>query len=157
MKGRIPRIIPLPEEAIAILDSIDPTILRPPISCSLVGQPVAGSIIRRCGCCCASLGLDYDVHGFRTTFKSFGLRQPEACAGRASRRTRPLDHAIGGKVAETYRDTSLDRPSPHPERAVEFVSARAWPTPASTKCRPCRWSWITLRWRRPPLPKFDEL
>jgi hypothetical protein len=59
-------------------------------------------------------GPDYDVHGFRTTFKH-PLDIPAVELS--------LAHAIGNKVGEAYSRYQPDRPSPHPERAVEFVSA----------------------------------
>lgn len=52
------------------------------------------------------LGLDYDVHGVRTTFKSWALDNLKHPLDIPAVEL-ALDHAIGGKVAKTYRDTSL--------------------------------------------------
>ena len=52
------------------------------------------------------LGSEYDVHGFRTTFKSFCLDNLKHVLDEPAVEL-AHDHAIGGKVAETYRDTSL--------------------------------------------------
>ena len=52
-----------------------------------------------------ALGLDYDGHRFRTTFK-FALDNLKHVLD-SSAVAVVHDYAIGGKVAETYRDTSL--------------------------------------------------
>ena len=80
---------------------------RSPTDFVFAGSAAGGRLtIRPCGCCCASLVSDYDVHGFRTTFKSFCLDNLKHVLDEPAVEL-AHDHAIGGKVAETYRDTSL--------------------------------------------------
>ena len=105
VKGRTDHIIPLPDEAMAILRAIEPPNAAPTDYVFAGGAPQtinhqAMRLLLR------ELGYDYDVHGVRTTFKVLGAGQPEAPA-RCPAVELSLDHAIGGKVAETYRDTSL--------------------------------------------------
>ena len=106
VKGRNDHIIPLPEEAMAILREIMPD--NPAATDFVFTGSAAGGRINHQAMrlVLRALGLDYDVHGVRTTFKSWALdnlKHPlDVPAVELS-----LDHAIGGKVAETYRDTSL--------------------------------------------------
>jgi hypothetical protein len=78
------------------------------------------------------LGSEYDVHGFRKTLKSFCLDNLKHVLDEPAVEL-AHDHAIGGKVAETYRGTGLVR---HRrilnERYVALLTA--WPTPAPTRC-----------------------
>jgi hypothetical protein len=62
--------------------------------------------IRPCGLLLRELGSEYDVHGFRKTLKSFCLDNLKHVLDEPAVEL-AHDHAIGGKVAETYRDTSL--------------------------------------------------
>ena len=87
MKGRLPRIIPLPDEAMAILDSIRPS------------DPAPRDFVAHWVC-------TMTVHRFRTPFKSFCLDNLKHVLDEPAVEI-AHDHAIGGKVAETYRDTSL--------------------------------------------------
>jgi integrase len=121
MKGRLPRIIPLPDEAMAILDRIRPSDPAPrDFVCK--GAADGGRInYQAMRLLLRALGLDYDVHRFRTTFKSFCLDNLKHRL--ASRRTRPrsCNRRQGRRDLPRYQS---DRPPPHPERVVEFVSAR---------------------------------
>jgi integrase len=106
VKRRTDHIIPLPEEAMAILREIEPPNAAKTdfvFSGGAAGGRMNHQAMRLL---LRVLGLDYDVHGVRTTFKSWtldNLRHPlDVPAVELA-----LDHAIGGKVAETYRDTSL--------------------------------------------------
>lgn len=106
MKGRVARIIPLPQEAMNILDSLRP-VDPAPTDFVFAGRAAGGRISHQAmRLLLRALGSDFDVHGFRATFKSFcldNLKHPlDVLAVEIA-----LDHAIGGKVAETYRDTSL--------------------------------------------------
>jgi integrase len=106
VKGRTDHIIPLPDEAMALLRSIMPD--NPAPSDFVFSGAAAGGRINHQAMrlLLRALGIDYDVHGFRTTFKSWcldNLKHPlDIPAVELA-----LDHAIGGKVAEAYRDTSL--------------------------------------------------
>ena len=106
VKGRNEHIIPLPEEAMAILREIEPPNAAP-TDFVFTGSAAGGRINHQAmRLLLRELGLDYDVHGVRTTFKSWALdnlKHPlDVPAVELS-----LDHAIGGKVAEAYRDTGL--------------------------------------------------
>ena len=134
VKGRTDHIIPLPEEAMAILREIEPPNAAKTdfvFSGGAAGGRINHQAMRLL---LRVLGLDYDVHGVRTTFKSWtldNLRHPlDVPAVELA-----LDHAIGGKVAETYRDTSLiGHRRLLNERYVPFCAA--WPTPAFRGARP---------------------
>jgi integrase len=106
VKGRTDHIIPLPEEAIAILREImpdDPS----PTDFVFTGGAAGGRINHQAmRLLLRELGLDYDVHGFRTTFKSWTLDNMKHVLDSQAVEL-ALDHAIGNKVGEAYRDTSL--------------------------------------------------
>lgn len=121
MKGRVTRQIPLSAEAMAILDEIRPQIIEPEAyvfrgrggwtrdqdgrkaprrgMTGRMGIHEMRKVLR-------GLDLDWHVHGFRATFKSWvmdnkaHLLDPEAAE-------LCLDHAIGNAVQEAYRDTGL--------------------------------------------------
>ena len=106
VKGRTDHIIPLPDEAMAILREIEPPNASP-TAFVFAGSAAGGRIKHRAmRLLLRELGLDYDVHGFRTTFKSWALDNLKHVFD-APAVELAHDHAIGGKVAETYRDTSL--------------------------------------------------
>ena len=128
MKGRTARDIPIPEEAMAILHAIIPADAKPT---DFVFTGKAGGRIghQRMRALLKHFGLPYDVHGFRTSFKSWALDNLK----------HPLDipavelahaHAIGNKVAETYRDIGLVK---HRrilnERLVSFLTGMAYTGP----------------------------
>jgi integrase len=73
VKGRTDHIIPLPEEAMAILREIMPD--NPsPTDFVFTGGAAGGRINHQAmRLLLRELGLDYDVHGVRTTFKSWAL------------------------------------------------------------------------------------
>ena len=106
VKGRTPHVIPLPEEAIAILDSIRPD--NPaPTDFVFSGGAAGGRINHQAmRLLLRELGLDYDVHGFRTTFKSWALDNMKHVLDEKAVEL-ALAHAIGNEVAEVYRDTGL--------------------------------------------------
>jgi integrase len=106
MKGRLPRTIPLPAEAMAILREIMPE--NPSPSDFVFSGAAAGGRINHQAMrlLLRALGLPYDVHGVRTTFKSWVLDHLKHPLDSAAVEI-AHDHAIGNKVAETYRDTSL--------------------------------------------------
>ena len=106
MKGRLPRIVPLPDEAMAILREIEPPNASP-TAFVFAGSAAGGRINHQAmRLLLRELGYGYDVHGFRTTFKSFCLDNLKHVLDEPAVEL-AHDHAIGGKVAETYRDTSL--------------------------------------------------
>jgi integrase len=86
VKGRTDHIIPLPDEAMAILRAIEPPNAAPTDfvfaggAPQTINHPAMRLLLRE-------LGYDYDVHGLRTTFKVLGAGQPEAPARYAGRRT----------------------------------------------------------------------
>jgi hypothetical protein len=53
-----------------------------------------------------SMGLDWDVHGFRTSFGTFVLDNKKQVLD-VDAKELALDHAIGNSVAGSYRDTGL--------------------------------------------------
>jgi integrase len=107
MKGRTPRDIPLPQEATDILRSILPDNPAPD-AYVFRGGAAGRSDHQRMRSLLKHFGLMCDVHGFRTSFRSWALDHLK----------HPLDipavelahdHAIRNKVAEAYRDTGLVR------------------------------------------------
>ena len=106
MKGRLPRIVPLPDEAMAILREIEPPNASP-TAFVFAGSAAGGRINHQAmRLLLRELGYGYDVHGFRTTFKSFCLDNLKHVLDEPAVEL-AHDHAIGGKVAETYRGTSF--------------------------------------------------
>jgi integrase len=106
VKGRTDHIIPLPEEAMAILRDIEP----PNAAATdfvFAGAAAGGRINHQAmRLLLRKLGLDDDVHGFRTTYKSWALDNLKHPLDIPAVEL-ALDHAIGNKVGEAYRDTSL--------------------------------------------------
>jgi integrase len=106
VKGRTDHIIPLPEEAMAILREIEPPNAAP-TDYVFAGGAAGGRINHQAmRLLLRELGHDYDVHGFRTTFKSWALDNMKHVLDSQAVEL-ALDHAIGNKVGEAYRDTSL--------------------------------------------------
>jgi integrase len=106
VKGRTDHIIPLPEEAISILREIM-TDNPSPSDFVFTGSAAGGRINHQAmRLLLRELGYDYDVHGFRTTFKSWALDNLKHVLDIPAVEL-ALDHAIGNKVGEAYRDTSL--------------------------------------------------
>jgi integrase len=106
VKGRNDHIIPLPEEAMAILREI---ISDNPAAADFVftGSAAGGRINHQAmRLLLRDLGLDHGVHGVRTTFKSWALDNLKHPLDIPAVEL-ALDHAIGNKVGEAYRDTSL--------------------------------------------------
>jgi integrase len=104
VKGRTDHIIPLPDEAMAILRE-PPN--ATPTDFVFAGGAAGGRINHQAmRLLLRSLGLDFDVHGFRTTYKSWALDNLKHPLDEIAVEL-ALDHAIGNKVGETYRDTSL--------------------------------------------------
>ena len=114
VKGRTDHIIPLPDEAMAILRAIEPPNAAP-TDYVFAGGAAGGRINHQAmRLLLRELGYDYDVHGVRTTFKVLGAGQPEAparCAGRRSV-AGSCDRREGRRDLPRYQP---DRPSPHPE------------------------------------------
>jgi hypothetical protein len=71
-----------------------------------------------------ALGLNYDDHGFRTSFKSWALEHLKHPLDIPAVEL-ALDHALGTKVGEVSR-YQPDRPSRRPERTVERGVAYVW-------------------------------
>jgi integrase len=105
VKGRVSRIIPLSDEALSVLHAIIPADAKPTdyVFTGKAGGRIGHQRMRRL---LAHFGYDYDVHGTRSTVKSWvmdNLKHPldlpaiEIAA----------DHTIGNAVQESYRDTSL--------------------------------------------------
>jgi integrase len=103
---RTVRDIPLSSEALAILDAIRPA--HPDDDAFVFSGRDAG---KRIGIHAMRLLLrrakvEDDVHGFRTSFKSWGLAHMEHPLDKDAIEV-AHDRAIGGAVAEVYRDTTL--------------------------------------------------
>ena len=119
MKGRVARQIPLSEEAVELLLSIQPAVIDPE---AYVFEGQGGWVktptgVRRDGVngrigVHAMLNLLRDhklhVHGFRASFKSFVLDNKRHVLDVEAMEI-SLDHAIGNAVQEAYRDTGLLR------------------------------------------------
>ena len=98
VKGRNDHIIPLPEEAMAILREIEPANTAP-TDFVFTGAAAGGRINHQAmRLLLRELGLDYDVHRVRTTFKSWALDNLKHPLDIPAVEL-ALDHAIGGKVA----------------------------------------------------------
>lgn len=103
---RTVRDIPLSSEALAILDAIRPDIVDPN-AFVFVGDGAGGRIgIHAMRHVLRGMDIEDDVHGFRTSFKSWGLAHMEHPLDKDAIEV-AHDRAIGGAVAEVYRDTTL--------------------------------------------------
>ena len=78
MKGRLPRIIPLPDEAMAILREIEPPNASP-TAFVFAGSAAGGINHQAMRLLLRELGYGYDVHGSHHV-QVILPGQPEACA-----------------------------------------------------------------------------